>query len=116
MGVDEVDATGGAARSPGIREQEERQQSQEPRPSANVPWDPMPVREPEVRERRGRDDLDLGAGFAQVLHRVAHEGAGDVVRLARVRRRQDEDAHQPRAGGARRPKTTGTATASTANT
>ena len=114
-----VDEIGAAPQRRAARAYETRKngtQQREPRPPSDVPRDPVPVREPEVPERRRRDDVDLDACFAQVLDRVAHEDSGDVVRRARVRRREDEDAHQARAGGARRPKTTGTATASTAKT
>ena len=116
MRVDEVDAARGPAGRARVRDEEERQQQREPGLPTDVPRDPVPVREPEVPERRRRDDVDLDAGLTQVLDGVAHEHAGHVVGRARVRGREDEDAHQARAGGARRPKTTGTATASTAKT
>ena len=114
--MDEVHRARSAACGARVGEQEEREKERQPRPPADVAGDPVPVREPEVPERRGRDDLDVDAGLAQVLDGVAHEDARDVVRRPRIRRRQDEDAHQAPAGGARRPKTTGTATASTAKT
>ena len=114
--MDEIRTPPGPARCARIREQEERQEHREPGASADVPGDPVAVREAEVPERRRRDDLDVDSRGAEVLDSVPNEDPGHVVGRARVRGREDEDAHQAPAGGARRPKTTGTATASTAKT
>jgi hypothetical protein len=111
--VHEVGVACGPPRGPGEREQEERDEEYAPRLPPQVPGDPVPVREPEVPERGGRDDRDLDARRAQVLDRVPHERARDVVLRARVRRRQDGELHGARAA---RPKTTGRATASAAKT
>jgi len=46
-----------------------------------------------VAEVGGRDHLDLDARSPEPLDRVGDEDAGDVVARARVRRRQDADAH-----------------------
>ena len=82
-----------------------------PRASPEVPDDAVPVREPEVPKRGGRDDLDVDAGAPQLLHRLAHEHSSDVVRPARVRRRENDDLHSRR-----RRATMGSAAASVANT
>ena len=75
-----------------------------------LPRDPVAVGDPEVAERRRRDDLDVHALRPHRLDGVADEQTGDVVLVARVRRRQDDDLH-----GGRRAKTIGAASASIAN-
>ncbi len=114
VGMHEVDTRGGPASRPGIGEQEQRHHNRQPRAPPEVPDDPVTVREPEVAERSRRDHGDFDPGSAQMLDRVLDEHPGDVLLRARVRRRQNEDFHPP--SSARREKTTGTATASTANT
>ena len=111
--MDEIGVARGTPRRARVRGQEEREGEREPWPPAQVPDDAVPVREPEVAKGRGRDDVDVDARLAQVLDRVADERPGDVVRPARVRRRQDDELHASRAA---LPKTTGTATASAAKT
>ena len=71
---------------------------------------PAAVGDPEVLERRRRDDVDLDAQLAHSSDGVGDEPPRDVVRVARVRRRQDDDLHS------RRAKTTGIASASAMKT
>ena len=108
--VDEVGVARSPARRPRVVEEERRQQQREPRPPAQVPGDPVAVRDPEVAERRGRDDLDLDALRPHRLDGVADEEAGHVPLVPRVRGRQDDDLHW-----SRREKTIGAASASSAN-
>ncbi len=79
---------------------------------SEVADDPVPVGEAEVPKRRGRDDVDLHSRRPQVLDRVAHEDPCDVVRPARIRRREDGDPHSRRAPEG----DDGSAAASVANT
>ncbi len=87
----------GAARRPprGARvcDEERRQREREPRPRPEVLDDPVAERDPEVPEVRRRDDVDLDARGSEPLDRVRDEHARDVARRARIRRRQDADAH-----------------------
>jgi hypothetical protein len=69
----------------------------------------VPVGDPEVTERRGRDHLDVDAGLPRCLDRVADEQTSDVILVAGVGRGQDDDLHK------RREKTIGAASASIAN-
>ena len=108
--VHEVGVAGGPPRGPRVVEQERRQQQRQPRPPAQVPGDPVAVRDPEVAERRRRDDLDLDALRAHRLDGVADEEAGHVPLVTRVRGRQDDDLHW-----SRRENTIGAASASSAN-
>ena len=112
MRVDEIGIPRRAARRPRVRREEERQEHRLPRAPPQVPDDPVPVREPVVPERGGRYDDHLDARLPQVLDRVAHEDAGDVVPRARIRRREDGDLHSRRA----RAATTGSAATRVANT
>ena len=91
--VDEVGVARGPARGPRIVEEERRQQQRQPRPPAQVPHHAVAVGDPEVAERRGRDDLDLDTLRAHGLDGVADEEAGHVPLVARVRSRQDDDLH-----------------------
>ncbi len=91
--------------------EKEWQEQHLPRTPLEVPDDPVPVREPEVPERGWRDHVDGKAGRPQVLYRIAYERPRDVVRPARVRRRENDDLHSRRARA-----TTGSAAASVANT
>ena len=109
--MDEIGVARGSPRGTRVRGEEERQEQHLPRTPPEVPDDPVPVREPEVPERGGRDDVDVEAGRPQVLDRIANERSRDVVRPARVRRREDDDLHSRRARA-----TTGSAAASVANT
>ena len=111
--VDDVRAARRPARSAREREEEERQRERLPRRGAEVVDDAVPVGDPVVAEARRRDDAHLGPGGPQRLHAVAHERPGDVVRVARVRRRQDTDLHVP---SRRRANTAGAAIASRAMT
>ena len=110
--MDDVRVAGGPAGGARVRREEERHEQHLPRAPLQVPDDPVAVREPEVSERRRRDDDDLDATRAHVLDGVAHEGARDVVPGARVRRREDDDLHAERA----RAATTASAAASVAKT
>ena len=67
------------------------------------------VRDPEVAEVRRRDHLHVDPRRPHALDRVGHEPPRRVVRVARIRRRQDDDLQS---GASRRPKTTGSASAS----
>ncbi len=111
--VDEIGSTRCPPGGPGVREKEERKREQQPRPPPEVPHDPVPVREPEVRKRVRRHNDDLDAGVPQARDGVAHEHPGHVVRAARIRRRENENLQGVRAA---RPNTTGNATASAAKT
>ena len=75
------------------------------------PTMPCPYASPKWRNERGRDDLDGDSCRPQVLDRIAYERPRDVVRPARVRRRENDDLHSRRARA-----TTGSAAASVANT
>ena len=97
------DATPRSAR---VRGEERRHERELPRRAAQVLGDAAAVGDPEVLERRGRDDVDLDAQLAHPSDGRRDEVPGDVVRVARVRRRQDDDLHS------RRAKTTGIASAS----
>ena len=114
MRVHEIDGAGRTPSRAREREQEQRYCERLPWSSPQVAEDPVPVRDPEVCERRGRDDVDLDSGRPQMLDRVPHEHAGDVVRRARIRGRQDQDPHTRRCSNG--PKTAGIATVSTAKT
>ena len=113
MRVHEIDASCGLPRRASEREEEERERECEPRPSFEIAHDAVAVREPEVREGRRRDHLGVDASFPQVIHRVPDEDTGNVVRVARIGGRENENLH---VRAAARPNTTGTATASTAKT
>ena len=91
--VDDVSRACGTTRSARKREEEERERERLPRRGAQVVDDAVPVGDPVVAEARRRDDAHLGPGGPQRLHAVVHERPGDVVRVARVRRRQDTDLH-----------------------
>ena len=111
VGVDEVGIARRTARCSRVRSQEYRQQERLPRTAPEVPDDAVSVGEPEVPERGGRDDLDVEPGGAKFLHRLAHEHPCDVVRPARVRRREHDDLHSRR-----KRATMGSAAASVAKT
>ena len=78
------------------REEKQRQKQDLPRPCPEVVRDPVPVGDPEVPERRGRDDVDVDTGLAQMDDGVLHEPSGDVARVARVRGCQDGNVHRVR--------------------
>ena len=110
MRVDEIGVARRPARRPREVEEERRQQQRQPRPPAQIPGDPVPVRDPVMPERRRRDDLDLDPLRPHSLDRVADEETGHVPLAARVRGRQDDDLHV-----SRRENTIGAASASSAN-
>jgi hypothetical protein len=103
-----------APRTPGEREQEQRQQQYPPLARKEVVDDAVAVGDAVVPEGRRRDHLHLDAGGAQVLHRVLHEEPGHVARVPRIRRREDDGLHD--AGRSRRANTAGETTTSAANT
>ena len=111
MRVDEIRVTRSSSRRTRVRREEQRHEEHLPRTALQVPDDAVPVGEPEVPKRGGRDDLDLDSSRTQVLDCVANERSRDVVRPARVRRRENDDLHSRRARA-----TTGSAAASVANT
>jgi hypothetical protein len=86
--------------------EEEGHREDEPGPSSEIADDAVAVRETEVPKRGRRDDVDPDAAFPNVLDGVSDESPRDVIRMPRVRRRQDEDVQ------ARLAKTTGSASAS----
>jgi hypothetical protein len=108
--MDEVRIARRSPRRARERDEERGHEQDEPRPPPQVAHDPVPERDPEVRERRGGHDLDLHALASHRLDRVAHEEAGDVTAVPRVGRRQDDDLHARRLA-----KTIGAASASIAN-
>ena len=114
--MDEIHSSAGLSRGPRIGDEKQGEGEREPRASSEVADDAVAVGKAEVVERRRRHDVDLDACPLEVVDRVLDEHPGDVSVEARVGGRQDEDLHPAGAGGALRPKTTGTATASVAKT
>jgi hypothetical protein len=108
--VNEIGVARDAARGDRVRRDESRNERQLPRSGAQVLRDPAAVGDAEVREGRRRDDVDLDAAFPYRAHRPGDEVARDVPRVARVRRRQDDDLHSVDAA-----KTIGSASASARN-
>ena len=113
MCVHEVDAACGAPGGTAEGREEQWEREHEPALPPEVADDAVPVRDPEVRERGRRDDVDLDPGVPQMLDRVANEHTGDVPRRAWIRGRENENLHGRTVA---RPNTTGSATASTAKT
>ena len=109
--VDEIRVTRSSSCGTRVRREEQRHEERLPRTALQIPDDAVPVGEPEVPKRGGRDDLDLDPCRPQVLDRVANERSRDVVRPARVRRRENDDLHSRCARA-----TTGSAAASVAKT
>jgi hypothetical protein len=66
----------------------------EPGPPPQVPEHAVAVGDPVVPVLLGADDLDLDAAAANVVDGVRDEPTRGVSCGARVRRRQDGDAHQ----------------------
>ena len=93
MRVDEVGAPGGTPRCARVRGEERRQQRRPRRVRPEVCRDAVAVRDAEVAEAGRRDHLDVDARRAQVLNRVADEGAGDVAFVPRIRRGEHRDSH-----------------------
>ena len=94
MRVHDVGVAGGPARRAREPEEEERQGEELPRRGAEVVHDPVAVGDPVVAEVGGRDDAHLEPGGTKGLDAVAHEGPGDVVRVTRIRRREDRHPHR----------------------
>ena len=106
-----VHQVGVARRAPRVsreRRKERRHQCEPPRLRTQVLRDPAAVRDPVVREVGGRDDVDIGAGGPRCVDLRGDEMARNVARVARERRRHDDDLHS-------RAKTSGTASASATN-
>ncbi len=112
MRVYDDGVSGGTARRPSEREQEQRHHEHQPGAAPDVSDDPVAVRQPVVAKRRRRDDLDVEPGVAKMLDRIANEDARDFIGPTRVGRRENDDFHSRRA----RPKTTVSAAASVAKT
>ena len=110
--MDDVGVTSRATRGPRVRDEKRGNEQRLPRAPAHVADDAVAVREAEVAKRRRRDDGDLDSRGSQVLDGVPDEDSCDVVRLSRIRRRQDDDLHSRRAPRA----TTGSAAARVAKT
>ncbi len=91
MRVDEIGTARRPSRRARVRREEERERGNEPRLPPQVPDDAVPVREPEVPERGGRDDRDFDPRLPQVVDGIPHERPRDVVRAARIRGGQDDD-------------------------
>ena len=109
--MDEIRIARSSPRSARVRREEQRHEEHLPRTALQVPDDAVPVGEPEVPKRGGRDDVDVDSRRPQVLDRIANERSRDVVRPARIRRRENDDLHSRCARA-----TTGSAAASVANT
>ena len=75
------------------REQSWEQQSQ-PWPPAQIAEHAVAVGDPVVPILLRPDHFDADSSLANVLDRVCDEPTGSIAGMARVRRRQDGDAHQ----------------------
>ena len=93
MCMGDVGVARGAPRSGRERDEERRQQEGQPRSRAQVLDDAAAVGDPEVAERRRRDDVDLVSRGAKVLDGLGDEAARDIVRRAGIARRQNADPH-----------------------
>jgi len=93
MRVQEI-CVGTPRRTDKAREQR-RSEQRKPRTSTDVPDHPVPVREAVATELLRPDDLDVDPPAPHVLDRVGDEAADGVAGKARIRRREDGDAHQP---------------------
>ena len=91
--MDDVRVPRGAARRPGERDEQRGHEQAEPGPPAEVADHAVAVGDPEVPERERRHDLDLDALRTEVLDGVGDEPPDDVLRRARVRRREHDDLH-----------------------
>ena len=92
--VHEVRIARSRARSPCKCREECWHESRLPRRGAEVLDHSSSVGDPEVRERRGRHDLDVDPRRPCHAHRRGDEVAGHVGFVPRVRRRQDDDLHR----------------------
>ena len=91
--MDDVRVPRGAARRPRERDEQRGHEQAEPGPPAEVADHAVAVGDPEVPERERRDDLDLDALRTEVLDGVGDEPPDDVLRRARVGRREHDDLH-----------------------
>ena len=112
VGVHQVCAVRRAPRSQREGGEERGHEERLPGGAPEVPDDAVTVCEAEVPERGRRHDVNLHSRLAQVLDCVPDEHPGDVIRAARIGRRQDEDPHSRRG----RAAITGSVTASVAKT
>ena len=110
MCVHQVGVAGRSSRRARVGSEKRRHQREAPGRSSEVLSDAVSVGDPEMSERRGRDDLDVDAERPHSFHGIANEVAGDVPRVPRVRRREHDDLH-----GSRGAKTTGIASDSAMN-
>ncbi len=93
MGVDEIGVAGRPPRRPGEVREERRYQRGSPRLPPQVADNSRPIGDPEVPKARRRDDFDLHTGLAGPLDRIGDEAPRGVVRVPRVRGRQNDDSH-----------------------
>ena len=70
-----------------------REHRRAPRLAAQVADDPGAVRDAVVRERRGRDDVDVDPAPTELRDRLAEEVHRRIALVARVRRRQHQELH-----------------------
>src|SRR5262249_41485742 len=91
--VHDVGAARGSAGRPPVRGEEERDERRPPRPGAEGLDDAPAVGEAEVRERRGRADVDRDPGCPDALHRRRPQPARDGPRPGRIRGREDAAPH-----------------------
>ncbi len=109
MRVHEIRVPRRTARGPREAAEETRHEGPAPRLAPQVSEHAGAVGDPEVPEARRRDDFHVDARRPHPLDRVRDEPARGVIGVARKRRRQDDDVQS---GTSRRPKTTGSASAS----
>jgi hypothetical protein len=70
-----------------------RHEQPQPGTAAQVPEDAVAVRDPEVVELLGPDDLDADAARAHAFHGIRDETTRGVARAAWIRGRQHADPH-----------------------
>ncbi len=107
--VDEIGLPSRPPRCPREVHEERGYQRRAPRLPPEVAHHAGAVRDPEVAKVRRRDHVHVDPRRPHVLDRVGHEPPRRVIRVPRIRRRQDDDSQS---GTSRRPKTTGSASAS----
>ena len=93
VGVYDVRVAARAPRRAREGREERRKDEQLPGGAAKVVDDAVPVGDPVVPAGRRRHDADVDPRGAECLDPVAHERPCNVVRVARIRRRQDDDLH-----------------------
>jgi hypothetical protein len=108
--VHEIRAVRRARRRATKRSEKRRNEQRAPWRRAQVPDDPVPVGDPEIPERRRRDNRNLDAARADTVYRIGDETPRGILRPAGKRRRQDRDLQATRLAN-----TIGSASASAAN-